>query len=138
MPTFDECRFAPAEAAIRLGILEHTLNDLPPDYLTVPQAATYLGVCPNTIRTLIKNKSIPAVKVKSKWQIRRLDLDTYRTRPPVDREKIGNGLGLPIPQRRRKRKQAPAPVVGIDGEAIAKELGLPPAKPKNKNPKRKG
>ena len=52
------------------------LNEYPP-ILNINEVAEILGVAPNTIRKLIKNDSIPAVKVGKRYKITKTKLLNY-------------------------------------------------------------
>lgn len=45
--------------------------------MTTAQAAEFLGITPRTIRTLIKNGEIPAVKIISEYRIDEEDLSAF-------------------------------------------------------------
>ena len=52
------------------------LNDYPP-ILNINEVAEILGVTPNTIRKLVKNNSIHAVKVGKRYKITKTKLLNY-------------------------------------------------------------
>ena len=45
--------------------------------ITTAQAADYLGVTPRTIRSMIKTRMIPAVRIVSEYRIDQEDLDQF-------------------------------------------------------------
>lgn len=48
------------------------------NWISIDEAAEYLGVKPVTVRTWIKNKKgIPAHKVGKQWRFKRLELDEW-------------------------------------------------------------
>ena len=53
------------------------------NYISIEEAAEYLGVKPSTIRTWIKTKDMPAHKIGGKlWKFKRSEIDKW-----VDSEK---------------------------------------------------
>ena len=53
------------------------------NYISIEEAAEYLGVKPSTIRTWIKAKEMPAQKIGGKlWKFKRSEIDKW-----VDSEK---------------------------------------------------
>lgn len=53
------------------------------NYISIEEAAEYLGVKPSTIRTWIKTKEMPAHKIGGKlWKFKRSEIDAW-----VDSEK---------------------------------------------------
>jgi excisionase family DNA binding protein len=48
-----------------------------PVVLSIPQAAVYLGVSPDTVRRLVRGGTIPHARIGNSIRIRRADLDSY-------------------------------------------------------------
>jgi excisionase family DNA binding protein len=51
------------------------LTALAPRLLTLPQAATYLGLTPDALKAKVHMGKIPSVEIDSKLRFDRLDLD---------------------------------------------------------------
>jgi len=49
----------------------------PVSYLTIPEAAEHLRVCPKTLYALCHLPDFPAVKIGNKWSISRERLDPW-------------------------------------------------------------
>ena len=47
------------------------------NYISLDEAAEYLGVKPATIRAWIKNKDMPAHKVGKLWKFKRSEIDLW-------------------------------------------------------------
>lgn len=47
------------------------------NYISIEDAAEYLGVKPSTIRTWIKTKKMPAHKVGKLWKFKKSELDEW-------------------------------------------------------------
>lgn len=48
------------------------------NYISIEEAAEYLGVKPSTIRTWIKTKALPAHKIGGKlWKFKRSEIDEW-------------------------------------------------------------
>ena len=48
------------------------------NYISIEEAAEYLGVKPSTIRTWIKSKNMPAHKIGGKlWKFKRSEIDAW-------------------------------------------------------------
>ena len=45
--------------------------------MTTAQAADYLGVTPRTIRSMIKTRMLPAVRIVSEYRIDQADIDVF-------------------------------------------------------------
>jgi excisionase family DNA binding protein len=45
-----------------------------PEAMSVDQVAEALGVCPNTVRAMIRQQQIPAKKIGAKWRVLRSEL----------------------------------------------------------------
>lgn len=56
---------------------EGPTNTIQPAVLRVSEAGTYLGVSGDTVRRLIRDGSLPHVRVGNSIRIRRQDLDSY-------------------------------------------------------------
>jgi excisionase family DNA binding protein len=54
------------------------------DVLTTKEAATYLKTTPDTIRRLLRQRRLPAMKLGGSWRLRRSDLDEMFTETLVD------------------------------------------------------
>ncbi len=69
----DQLAEVAAEARAMFGDAPH------PDALlmSVPHAATLLGIGPSTLRGMVADREIPSVKIKGRRMIRRADLDAY-------------------------------------------------------------
>jgi len=54
------------------------------EFYTIKELAAKLKVCPNTVRAMIKRRTIAALRVGNQWRITATDLDTYlrETRQP--------------------------------------------------------
>ena len=64
-------------------------NDISPGYLTIAGAASELGVSTNSVRNMIRDGIVPAVRFSDRViRIRRVDLDAAAT--PV----VGGDRGL--------------------------------------------
>ncbi|NLH36350.1 MAG: helix-turn-helix domain-containing protein [Lactococcus chungangensis] len=50
------------------------IND---NYISIDEAAEYLGVKTSTIRTWIKNKGMPAYRVGKLWKFKRSEIDGW-------------------------------------------------------------
>lgn len=46
-------------------------------WLTTSEAATYLGLHPETVRQMCRAKELPATRVGRRYRLRDTDLDTY-------------------------------------------------------------
>jgi len=57
--------------------------------LSVTQAATELGVNPDSLRQAILQGRLAAQKIGNAWIVRRADLDAYRQRRPNAQRKPG-------------------------------------------------
>ena len=68
--------------------MTHKISDMtnsPNDTLqliTVSQTAELLAVCPRTIRRLIKNKTLEAVRIAGAVRIRRSEIELYIANTP--------------------------------------------------------
>lgn len=51
-----------------------SIND---NYISIDEAAEYLGVKTSTIRTWIKNKGMPAHRVGKLWKFKRSEIDGW-------------------------------------------------------------
>ena len=72
-----------AEASLNIGF---SPEDLP---LTVRQAASYLGVSPQTVYVWVERKQIPHLRVMGRnIRFLKTDLEPFRTR---FRQEVGNG-----------------------------------------------
>ena len=54
------------------------------DVLTTREAATYLKTTPDTIRRLLRQRRLPAMKLGGSWRLRKSDLDELFTEALVD------------------------------------------------------
>jgi excisionase family DNA binding protein len=64
--------------------------------LSVTQAATELGIHPDSLRQAIVQGRLAAQKIGHAWIVRRADLDAYRLRRPNSQRKPGRA-SLPTP-----------------------------------------
>jgi excisionase family DNA binding protein len=45
-----------------------------PEAMSVEEVSDALGVCPNTVRAMIRQRQIPAKKIGAKWRVLRSEL----------------------------------------------------------------
>lgn len=50
-------------------------DNLEKDFYTIYEVAELLKLHHNTVRTMIKNKELPAVQVRRQWRIKKADLE---------------------------------------------------------------
>lgn len=50
---------------------------VPENYISLEEAAEYLGVKPSTVRTWIKEKEMPAYRVGRQWKFKRSEIDKW-------------------------------------------------------------
>lgn len=55
-------------------VMQNTVSD---NYISLDEAAEYLGVKSATIRTWIKKKQMPAHKVGKLWKFKRSEIDRW-------------------------------------------------------------
>ena len=60
----------------------------------VKNAAKYLSLDENRIRTLLRNKEIQGEKVGGKWTIKKKDLDLFKNTPPAEYMDVTQALQI--------------------------------------------
>ena len=55
------------------------------DVMTTKEAAAYLKTTPDTIRRLLRQRRLPAIKLGGTWRLRKSDLDEMFTEALVDK-----------------------------------------------------
>jgi excisionase family DNA binding protein len=55
------------------------------DVMTTKEAAAYLKTTPDTIRRLLRQRRLPAIKLGGTWRLRKSDLDELFTEALVDK-----------------------------------------------------
>ncbi len=84
---------------------EDTGLDVPPDGITVAEAAQLLGISTAALRKRIKRGSLPALKVGEQWYLTREGVDAARAAGLVATPDTGSPSGSPT-----GRDTAPSPV----------------------------
>ena len=58
-------------------MLEQSQENYQDNYISVDEAAQYLGIKPVTLRSWIKKTDIPTRKIGKKWKFKRSELDEW-------------------------------------------------------------
>ncbi len=83
------------------------------DVLTTREAAAYLKTTPDTIRRLLRQHRLPAMKLGGSWRLRKSDLDEMFTETLVDEALI---------QEAERRRAAAEGTISLAD--VKKRLGL--------------
>jgi len=70
-----------------------------PDIMTIQEVAEYLACHPVTVRGLVADGELPAIRLGSSWRFRREDVDRWIEKRETAAAEIGPG-----PPRRRKKE----------------------------------
>ena len=73
-----------------------------PDNMNLPTIARYLGVSPITVKRMLKDREIPATKVRGRWLFQKAVIDEWLTRNSWSQLK-------PIARNRKETSRANSP-----------------------------